>query len=74
VTAKNHIQQQILDKLKAGEERIYYHPQSIVGGEVIDMRDRGLISVYTSASGYNYITSPQEQESENLSWYPASQG
>jgi hypothetical protein len=54
----NDIQQAILNRLNSGEERINYHPQSLIGGEVIDLVDAGLIEAHVDEQGFTYLTLP----------------
>lgn len=62
--AKNDMQKEILDRLNGGEGVIQYHPQSLLGGEVIDMVERGLIEAHTNKQGFCYITLPGEGPEE----------
>jgi len=51
----NYTQCQILDRFAAGEPKIKYHPQSVLGGEVGPMQSMGLADVVADEQGFTYL-------------------
>lgn len=54
----NDTQREILDRVSKGEHW-QYHPGSIQGGEVIEMRNAGQIEIITDQQGFCWIAPPK---------------
>jgi hypothetical protein len=63
---KNATQQDIINRLTAEPDgAIFYHPASITGGEVQDMRERGLIRTGQDQNGYSWIRLVDSDEADD---------
>lgn len=63
---KNAAQQEIITRLTEDPDgAIFYHPSSITGGEVQDMRDRGLVRTGQDQNGYLWVRLIDSDEADD---------
>lgn len=63
---KNAAQQDIYRRLVEDPDgAIFYHPGSITGGEVQDMRERGIIRTGQDQSGYLWVRLADSDEADD---------
>ena len=63
---RNAAQRDIINRLAEDPDgAIFYHPGSITGGEVQDMRERGLVRTGQDQSGYLWVRLIDSDEADD---------